>query len=40
MSDTEPGARLGLRHVTVVPSNYERSSEDDERAVAGDRAGS
>jgi hypothetical protein len=27
MSDTE-SARLGLRHPTVVPSNYERSDEE------------
>jgi hypothetical protein len=27
MSDTE-SARLGVRHPTVVPSNYERSNED------------
>ena len=27
MSDTER-ARLGLRHPTVVPSNYERRDED------------
>jgi len=39
MSDTE-SARLGLRHVTVVPSNYERSDEDGESAVTGGRAGS
>jgi len=32
MSDTE-SARLGLRHPTVVPSNYERSDEDGKSAT-------
>ena len=30
MSDTE-SARLGLRHPTVVPSNYERRDDDGEQ---------
>jgi hypothetical protein len=36
-SDGIQRARLGLRHVTVVPSNYERGDADDESAAAEDR---
>jgi hypothetical protein len=39
MSDTDRHTCLGLRHVTVVPSNYERSDEDGESAAPGGRAG-
>jgi hypothetical protein len=34
MSDTKR-VRLGLRHVTVVPSNYDRNEERESRAAAG-----
>jgi hypothetical protein len=39
MSDTEPRTRLGLRHVTVVPSNYERSDEDGDPPVVDGQVG-
>jgi hypothetical protein len=39
MSNTESRTRLGLRHVTVVPSNYERSDEDGDASTTDGSVG-
>jgi hypothetical protein len=39
MGDTEPRTRLGVRHVTVVPSNYERSDGDGESSSTDGQGG-